>query len=56
MGLFGKGASAEDKAAYRAARENLDRVCAQTREETEEYYDANDALVEAMEKLPWWQR
>jgi hypothetical protein len=33
MGLFGKGASAEDKAAYRAARQELDRVCTESREE-----------------------
>jgi hypothetical protein len=56
MRLFGRGASAEDKAAYRSARQELDRVCAESREETDAYYDANDALVEAMEKLPWWQR
>lgn len=56
-----KGATREDRAAYLAARAELDRVCAEDKaagihEETEEYHAANDALVTAMERLPWWQR
>ncbi len=51
-----RGASREDRDAYKAARENLERVSKRDREETDAYFDAHDALVAAMAKLPWWQR
>lgn len=61
VGLFKGGASREDRDAYKAARRELHELGERHRKagidyETEEYYAANDAVIEAEKKLPWWQR
>lgn len=55
MGFF-KGAPREDLAAYKAARANLASVSEGLTEETDEFIEANHAVIEAEQKLPWWQR
>jgi hypothetical protein len=55
MRLFG-GASREDRDAYRDARENLAAVARGKTEEDDEFAAANHAVIEAAQKLPWWQR
>lgn len=44
------------RAELRTARERLAEVSAASREETDEYLDANHAVIEAERPLKWWQR
>jgi len=44
------------RAAYRAARRELERVSSGIAEETDEYLDANARVIRAERRLPWWKR
>jgi len=53
--------SPEAVAAHKAARAELERVGESDRKagrdwETDEYLDANDAVIEAEKHVPWWRR
>lgn len=34
----------------------MERVSRRDREETDDYVSANQAVIKAEKKLPWWQR
>ena len=44
------------RAALRAAREELARISDRDRCESDDFLDANDAVIEAEKPLPWWKR
>lgn len=43
------------RAAYRAARRGLDLPCGHDYE-CDEYYTAQDRVIRAEKRLPWWKR
>jgi hypothetical protein len=57
MGLFSKllGDSAA-VARYKAADDDLARVANRDRGESDAWHDANDAMWDAREDVPWWRR
>ncbi|GAA2217994.1 hypothetical protein GCM10010400_75030 [Streptomyces aculeolatus] len=46
----------EARAAHREAREHLDEVSRRDREETDEFLDANNRVIETEKDLPRWRR
>ncbi len=56
-----KAAAKDAIAAHKKARRNLDDVYqrmlkAGIRDETDEYCDANSAVLETEKNVPWWRR
>jgi hypothetical protein len=51
-----KPAGRADRQALSDARARLDDVAAQCSEETDEFADANHAVILAAARVPWWQR
>ena len=62
MGLFSSKTpeqkASDDKAikTYKKAKAELERVSRRDREETEDYYRANKAVIDAEKNVPWWAR
>ncbi|MEU1071901.1 MULTISPECIES: hypothetical protein [unclassified Streptomyces] len=57
MGWFSKIAGdAEDRAAYRDAKDNLARISRRDRPESDDYLAAHDRVIAAEQHLPRWRR
>lgn len=46
----------EARTAHREARDHLDEVSRRDREETDEFLDANNRVIETEKDLPRWRR
>lgn len=48
--------TSEARATYRDAKDELERVSKRDGAETDDYLDANSAVVQAEADLPWYRR